>query len=152
MSDLHNTITLHCILSLQCLCVKLWHGVAFQHELRTGFFTFSRLCSGSYVYLYPYRFPEMRFFQEDDVRTKLTDILFCYARENEQLLYKQVLSFFFFFLDFFPQYKSCPVPTYQMILSLVTWHLQPGRARAIACFLWGTWKPVGTYFWFLLQV
>ncbi|KAM9434381.1 TBC1 domain family member 5 isoform 2-T3 [Clarias gariepinus] len=34
-------------------------------------------------------FPEMRFFQEEDVRTKLTDILFCYARENEQLLYKQ---------------------------------------------------------------
>ncbi|XP_060761002.1 TBC1 domain family member 5 isoform X3 [Neoarius graeffei] len=34
-------------------------------------------------------FPEMHFFQEDDVRTKLTDILFCYARENEQLLYKQ---------------------------------------------------------------
>ncbi|KAI2652962.1 TBC1 domain family member 5 [Labeo rohita] len=26
---------------------------------------------------------------EEDVRTKLTDILFCYARENEQLLYKQ---------------------------------------------------------------
>ncbi|KAI5087247.1 TBC1 domain family member 5, partial [Silurus meridionalis] len=34
-------------------------------------------------------FPEMRFFQEEDIRTKLTDILFCYARENEQLLYKQ---------------------------------------------------------------
>ncbi|XP_016407213.1 TBC1 domain family member 5-like isoform X2 [Sinocyclocheilus rhinocerous] len=34
-------------------------------------------------------FPEMLFFQEEDVRTKLTDILFCYARENEQLLYKQ---------------------------------------------------------------
>ncbi|XP_027013228.1 TBC1 domain family member 5 isoform X2 [Tachysurus fulvidraco] len=34
-------------------------------------------------------FPEMRFFQEEGVRTKLTDILFCYARENEQLLYKQ---------------------------------------------------------------
>ncbi|XP_042632550.1 TBC1 domain family member 5-like isoform X1 [Cyprinus carpio] len=34
-------------------------------------------------------FPEMVFFQEEDVRTKLTDILFCYARENEQLLYKQ---------------------------------------------------------------
>ncbi|TSO05454.1 TBC1 domain family member 5 [Bagarius yarrelli] len=34
-------------------------------------------------------FPEMHFFQEEDVRTKLTDILFCYARENEQLLYKQ---------------------------------------------------------------
>ncbi len=32
----------------------------------------------------------MLYFQEDDVRTKLTDILFCYARENEQLLYKQV--------------------------------------------------------------
>ncbi len=32
----------------------------------------------------------MRYFQEEDVRTKLTDILFCYARENEQLLYKQV--------------------------------------------------------------
>ncbi|XP_022521028.2 TBC1 domain family member 5 isoform X1 [Astyanax mexicanus] len=34
-------------------------------------------------------FPEMRYFQEEDVRTKLTDILFCYARENERLLYKQ---------------------------------------------------------------
>uniref|UniRef100_A0A8C7D151 TBC1 domain family member 5 n=1 Tax=Oncorhynchus kisutch TaxID=8019 RepID=A0A8C7D151_ONCKI len=34
-------------------------------------------------------FPDMRYFQEEDVRTKLTDILFCYARENEQLLYKQ---------------------------------------------------------------
>ncbi|XP_059900224.1 TBC1 domain family member 5 isoform X2 [Gadus macrocephalus] len=34
-------------------------------------------------------FPEMRYFQAEDVRTKLTDILFCYARENEQLLYKQ---------------------------------------------------------------
>ncbi|XP_060721920.1 TBC1 domain family member 5 isoform X2 [Tachysurus vachellii] len=34
-------------------------------------------------------FPEMHFFQEEGVRTKLTDILFCYARENEQLLYKQ---------------------------------------------------------------
>ncbi|XP_075968952.1 TBC1 domain family member 5 [Anarhichas minor] len=34
-------------------------------------------------------FPEIRYFQADDVRTKLTDILFCYARENEQLLYKQ---------------------------------------------------------------
>ncbi|XP_026087753.1 TBC1 domain family member 5-like isoform X1 [Carassius auratus] len=34
-------------------------------------------------------FPEMLFFQEEDVRMKLTDILFCYARENEQLLYKQ---------------------------------------------------------------
>ncbi|XP_061520839.1 TBC1 domain family member 5 isoform X2 [Phycodurus eques] len=34
-------------------------------------------------------FPEIRYFQDGDVRTKLTDILFCYARENEQLLYKQ---------------------------------------------------------------
>ncbi|KAM8840263.1 TBC1 domain family member 5 isoform 1-T3 [Spinachia spinachia] len=34
-------------------------------------------------------FPEIRYFQDHDVRTKLTDILFCYARENEQLLYKQ---------------------------------------------------------------
>ncbi|TRY74155.1 hypothetical protein DNTS_004224 [Danionella cerebrum] len=34
-------------------------------------------------------FPEMLYFQEEDVRTKMTDILFCYARENEQLLYKQ---------------------------------------------------------------
>uniref|UniRef100_A0AAY4BUD1 TBC1 domain family member 5 n=1 Tax=Denticeps clupeoides TaxID=299321 RepID=A0AAY4BUD1_9TELE len=34
-------------------------------------------------------FPEMKYFQEDNVRTKLTDILFCYARENQQLLYKQ---------------------------------------------------------------
>lgn len=35
-------------------------------------------------------FPEIRYFQGEDVRTKLTDILFCYGRENEQLLYKQV--------------------------------------------------------------
>ncbi|XP_075443021.1 TBC1 domain family member 5 isoform X2 [Ascaphus truei] len=34
-------------------------------------------------------FPEMQFFQQEDVRDILTDILFCYARENEQLLYKQ---------------------------------------------------------------
>uniref|UniRef100_A0A7N8YAU9 TBC1 domain family member 5 n=1 Tax=Mastacembelus armatus TaxID=205130 RepID=A0A7N8YAU9_9TELE len=34
-------------------------------------------------------FPEIRYFQDEEVRTKLTDILFCYARENEQLLYKQ---------------------------------------------------------------
>ncbi|XP_067467366.1 TBC1 domain family member 5 isoform X2 [Thunnus thynnus] len=34
-------------------------------------------------------FPEICYFQDEDVRTKLTDILFCYARENEQLLYKQ---------------------------------------------------------------
>ncbi|KAJ8345681.1 hypothetical protein SKAU_G00298740 [Synaphobranchus kaupii] len=34
-------------------------------------------------------FPEMQYFQQEDVRAKLTDILFCYARENEQLLYKQ---------------------------------------------------------------
>lgn len=34
-------------------------------------------------------FPEIHYFQAEDVRTKLTDILFCYARENEQLLYKQ---------------------------------------------------------------
>uniref|UniRef100_A0A8C7PY27 TBC1 domain family member 5 n=1 Tax=Oncorhynchus mykiss TaxID=8022 RepID=A0A8C7PY27_ONCMY len=34
-------------------------------------------------------FPEMRYFQDEAVRTKLTDILFCYARENELLLYKQ---------------------------------------------------------------
>ncbi|KAM3595672.1 uncharacterized protein V6R79_000991 [Siganus canaliculatus] len=34
-------------------------------------------------------FPEIRYFQDEDVRAKLTDILFCYARENEQLLYKQ---------------------------------------------------------------
>lgn len=34
-------------------------------------------------------FPEMLYFQEEDVRTKMTDILFCYARENERLLYKQ---------------------------------------------------------------
>ncbi|XP_077124985.1 TBC1 domain family member 5 [Ranitomeya variabilis] len=34
-------------------------------------------------------FPEMQFFQQEDVRTILTDVLFCYARENEHLLYKQ---------------------------------------------------------------
>ncbi|XP_061283888.1 TBC1 domain family member 5 isoform X3 [Bos javanicus] len=36
-----------------------------------------------------YRFPEMQFFQQESVRKILTDVLFCYARENEQLLYKQ---------------------------------------------------------------
>ncbi|XP_053321938.1 TBC1 domain family member 5 [Spea bombifrons] len=34
-------------------------------------------------------FPEMQFFQQENVRKLLTDILFCYARENEHLLYKQ---------------------------------------------------------------
>ncbi|XP_066206579.1 TBC1 domain family member 5 isoform X2 [Saccopteryx leptura] len=34
-------------------------------------------------------FPEMQFFQQENVRKILTDVLFCYARENEQLLYKQ---------------------------------------------------------------
>ncbi|XP_044149215.1 TBC1 domain family member 5 [Bufo gargarizans] len=34
-------------------------------------------------------FPEMQFFQQEDVRGILTDVLFCYARENEHLLYKQ---------------------------------------------------------------
>uniref|UniRef100_UPI00398E5E3E TBC1 domain family member 5 isoform X2 n=1 Tax=Pristiophorus japonicus TaxID=55135 RepID=UPI00398E5E3E len=34
-------------------------------------------------------FPEMEYFQQESVRQILTDILFCYARENEQLLYKQ---------------------------------------------------------------
>ncbi|GAB5576872.1 TBC1 domain family member 5 isoform X1 [Prionailurus iriomotensis] len=35
------------------------------------------------------KFPEMQFFQQENVRKILTDVLFCYARENEQLLYKQ---------------------------------------------------------------
>ncbi|KAM4687420.1 TBC1 domain family member 5 isoform 1-T1 [Discoglossus pictus] len=34
-------------------------------------------------------FPEMQFFQQENVRNILTDVLFCYARENEHLLYKQ---------------------------------------------------------------
>uniref|UniRef100_A0A452IE85 TBC1 domain family member 5 n=1 Tax=Gopherus agassizii TaxID=38772 RepID=A0A452IE85_9SAUR len=34
-------------------------------------------------------FPEMQYFQQESVRKILTDVLFCYARENEQLLYKQ---------------------------------------------------------------
>uniref|UniRef100_A0A8D0G9R2 TBC1 domain family member 5 n=1 Tax=Sphenodon punctatus TaxID=8508 RepID=A0A8D0G9R2_SPHPU len=34
-------------------------------------------------------FPEMQYFQQANVRKILTDVLFCYARENEQLLYKQ---------------------------------------------------------------
>uniref|UniRef100_A0A8C0R8Z0 TBC1 domain family member 5 n=1 Tax=Canis lupus dingo TaxID=286419 RepID=A0A8C0R8Z0_CANLU len=37
-------------------------------------------------------FPEMQFFQQENVRKILTDVLFCYARENEQLLYKQVMK------------------------------------------------------------
>lgn len=39
-----------------------------------------------------FRFPEMQFFQQENVRKILTDVLFCYARENEQLLYKQVMK------------------------------------------------------------
>nr|KAF6311298.1 TBC1 domain family member 5 [Myotis myotis] len=31
----------------------------------------------------------MQFFRQENVRKILTDVLFCYARENEQLLYKQ---------------------------------------------------------------
>ncbi|XP_008584502.1 PREDICTED: TBC1 domain family member 5-like [Galeopterus variegatus] len=42
----------------------------------------SRMCDSS-------KFPEMQFFQQENVRKILTDVLFCYARENEQLLYKQ---------------------------------------------------------------
>lgn len=53
------------------------------------------------------RFPEIRYFQDEDVRTKLTDILFCYARENEQLLYKQVVGALIG-LGFFPP-LSCSV-------------------------------------------
>ncbi|XP_032745210.1 TBC1 domain family member 5 [Rattus rattus] len=34
-------------------------------------------------------FPEMQFFQQENVRKILTDVLFCYARESEQLLCKQ---------------------------------------------------------------
>ncbi|XP_029445130.1 TBC1 domain family member 5 isoform X2 [Rhinatrema bivittatum] len=34
-------------------------------------------------------FPEMQYFQQENVRKILTDVLFCYARENEHLLYKQ---------------------------------------------------------------
>lgn len=79
-----------------------------QDVLRTSV-TLSFCLSGGFFFLYPtsflastwsrtllffccfcIRFPEIRYFQDDDVRTKLTDILFCYARENEQLLYKQV--------------------------------------------------------------
>ncbi|XP_010123445.1 PREDICTED: TBC1 domain family member 5-like, partial [Chlamydotis macqueenii] len=37
-------------------------------------------------------FPEMQYFQQENVRKILTDVLFCYARENEQLLYKQVMK------------------------------------------------------------
>ena len=51
----------------------------------------SRYCIYLFInFAIPIRFPEIRYFQDEDVRTKLTDILFCYARENEQLLYKQV--------------------------------------------------------------
>ncbi|MEQ2167358.1 hypothetical protein GOODEAATRI_003339 [Goodea atripinnis] len=42
-----------------------------------------------HLFFFYLRFPEIRYFQNEDVRTKLTDILFCYARENEHLLYKQ---------------------------------------------------------------
>ncbi|KAI1242826.1 hypothetical protein IHE44_0000378, partial [Lamprotornis superbus] len=37
-------------------------------------------------------FPEMQYFQQENVRKILTDVLFCYARENEQLLYKQEMK------------------------------------------------------------
>uniref|UniRef100_A0A8C2K2A0 TBC1 domain family member 5 n=1 Tax=Cyprinus carpio TaxID=7962 RepID=A0A8C2K2A0_CYPCA len=53
-------------------------------------------------------FPEMLYFQEEDVRTKLTDILFCYARENEQLLYKQHSSLYII-LVFLPLHPSLSI-------------------------------------------
>ncbi|XP_078451148.1 LOW QUALITY PROTEIN: TBC1 domain family member 5 [Lampetra fluviatilis] len=34
-------------------------------------------------------FPEIQYFQEERVQELLTDILFCFARENEHLLYRQ---------------------------------------------------------------
>lgn len=58
----------------------LWFGMYIVLNSNDNFSSLS--CSSS--------FPEIRYFQDEDVRTKLTDILFCYGRENEQLLYKQV--------------------------------------------------------------
>jgi len=43
-------------------------------------------------YFFIFSFPEMQYFQQENVRKILTDVLFCYARENEQLLYKQVMK------------------------------------------------------------
>ncbi|XP_077993105.1 TBC1 domain family member 5-like isoform X2 [Glandiceps talaboti] len=34
-------------------------------------------------------FPEIEFFQTEDIRTMMVNILFCYAREHEELNYKQ---------------------------------------------------------------
>lgn len=44
------------------------------------------------LYFLIFSFPEMQYFQQENVRKILTDVLFCYARENEQLLYKQVMK------------------------------------------------------------
>lgn len=44
------------------------------------------------LYCFNFSFPEMQYFQQENVRKILTDVLFCYARENEQLLYKQVMK------------------------------------------------------------
>lgn len=44
------------------------------------------------LYCFIFSFPEMQYFQQENVRKILTDVLFCYARENEQLLYKQVMK------------------------------------------------------------
>lgn len=45
-----------------------------------------------FLYCFIFSFPEMQYFQQENVRKILTDVLFCYARENEQLLYKQVMK------------------------------------------------------------
>uniref|UniRef100_A0A3Q3RX89 TBC1 domain family member 5 n=1 Tax=Mastacembelus armatus TaxID=205130 RepID=A0A3Q3RX89_9TELE len=67
------------------------HGLFICSVILLGF---EHYCSKPLLsfYFFPsfcIRFPEIRYFQDEEVRTKLTDILFCYARENEQLLYKQ---------------------------------------------------------------
>ena len=40
-----------------------------------------------------FSFPELEFFQSDDFRTQMLDILFCYSKNNNKLSYKQVCLF-----------------------------------------------------------
>ncbi|NXD21990.1 TBCD5 protein, partial [Spelaeornis formosus] len=72
---------------------SLWNKFFQDKELRAMIeqdqLAFCALYCLLLLYCLIFSFPEMQYFQQENVRKILTDVLFCYARENEQLLYKQ---------------------------------------------------------------
>ena len=42
-----------------------------------------------FVFMF-FSFPEIDFFKDDDIRNVMTNVLFCYARANSRVVYKQV--------------------------------------------------------------